>query len=484
MLGVLVLTALSTPPSVEAPRDLSNLEVALTRHTRDRYVADLAEIQRRGVLRVITRNSSATYFVARGAQRGFQYELAQALADELGVRLAIVVPPSRDALIQALLSGQGDLIAAGMSITPTRAEKVRFTHPVFTARRVFVTHRHTVKLVDSLEDLAQFDVHTNFRSTTYGNLKAAEAVTGLTFRLHDAGGDEEMETMMKKISEGAYEATVADRQLVELAQGAGMAIEARLPLGDPLPKGWAVHPGAPALAERVDAFVRRHKKSGLIRMMYARYFKAGSRFAARAREEAYRADADGSISPYDELFKQAGQETGIDWRLLAAVAYSESRFDAGAKSRWGAVGLMQVLPNTAKRVGISSRLENPARNITAGARYLRRLARIFEKRGVEKRQQMRFALAAYNAGIGHILDARDLATRTGKDPNRWFGHVAEALLLKQDRKWHERTKYGYARAGETIAYVSRIQSRYDVYVRHVPLEEGDAPELAATDDRP
>lgn len=478
MLGVapalLLLAQVDAPP-----RDLSNLEVALTRHTRDRYVADLEQIKQRGVLRVLTRNSSATYFVARGAQRGFQFELAQAFADHLGVRLAMVVPPSRDALIEALLNGEGDMIAAGMSKTPARGEKVRFTHPVFTARRVFVTHRHTVKLVEALEDVAQFDVHLSFASTTFQNVKEVERLTGEPLRLFDTGGDEEMEAMLQKVSDGVYEATVADRSLVELARAAGAEVAARIELGEPKPKAWAFHPAAVELAEAADAFVRKHRKSGLIRMMYARYFKAGSRFAARARDLEYRADASGAISPYDDLFKEAGRETGIDWRLLAAVAYSESRFDPTAKSRWGAVGLMQVLPNTARRVGISRRLEDPRRNILAGARYLRRLARIFEQEGVAKRQQMRFALAAYNAGLGHIFDARKLARMTDRDPNRWFHNVEEALALKMDRRWHEKTKYGYARASETIKYVSKIQSRYDVYVRHVPLDEGDVPELGA-----
>lgn len=483
MLGLVPALLLIAQAEVgDPPRDLSNLEVALTRHTRERYVADVAEIQRRGVLRVLTRNSSATYFVAKGAQRGFQYELAQAFAKKLGVRLAIVVPPTRDALIEALLSGEGDMIAAGMSKTPARSEKVNFTAPLFNAKRVFVTHRHTIKQVQGPEDLAQFEIHLNFRSTTFANMKATERLAGQSFRLLDVQGDAEMEEMLQRVSAGVYEATVADLSLVQLSQAAGAQVEPRLELGTPRPKAWALHPAAPQLTAAARAFVKKHKTSGLIRMMYARYFKAGSRFAARARDLEYRADADGALSPYDELFKEAGRETGIDWRLLAAVAYSESRFNPKAKSRWGAVGLMQVLPNTAKRVGITKMLMRPRFNILAGARYLRRLARIFEQAGVERRQQMRFALAAYNAGIGHIFDARLLAEQTGRDRNRWFKNVEEALKLKQDRKWHEKTKYGYARASETVKYVSKIQSRYDVYVRYVPLDEGDSPELGAEGD--
>jgi membrane-bound lytic murein transglycosylase F len=164
-----------------------------------------------------------------------------------------------------------------------------------------------------------------------------------------------------------------------------------------------------------------------------------------------------------------GKAHGIDWRLLAAVAYAESRFDPKAESRFGAKGLMQLLPSTAKRVGVTDLLD-PRKNVLAGARYLERLMKIFADDGVDPRQQIRFALAAYNCGLGHVMDARDIARKIGKDPDRWFNEVEDAMRLKQNPKWHRRTRYGYARARETIAYVSRIQSQYDVFARHVPLE--------------
>jgi membrane-bound lytic murein transglycosylase F len=127
-----------------AAEDYSDLQVSMTRHTLERYVADLEEVKRRGVLRILTRNNSEDYFIARGEERGFQLELGRALADELGVRVAFVVPPSREELIGALLAGEGDLIATGLTITPARAEKVRFTRTVLEAQRVIVTHPLTV----------------------------------------------------------------------------------------------------------------------------------------------------------------------------------------------------------------------------------------------------------------------------------------------------------------------------------------------------
>jgi membrane-bound lytic murein transglycosylase F len=447
------------------PEDLTNLEVALTRHTRDIYAVDLDEIKKRGVLRVLTRNNSAHYYIARGEQRGFEYELAKAFAKELGVRLAVVVPPSRNALIKGLLDGHGDMIAAGTTITNVRGEKVLFTPPVTSAPRVVTTHENIVKPLETLEDLSAFEIHLSFRSTTLRDMRAVETKLGRALRLVDVTDGVEMEAMVHRVGEGEYEATVIDEDLLHLAQAAGEPVQTGVIISEARHKGWAVHPGAPALHEAASQFIEKHSKSGLIRILYGKYYRANSRFAKKAQELEYRADASGTISPYDDLFKEAEAETGLDWRLLAAVAYTESRFDPKAESRWGAKGLMQVLPSTAKSIGFRS-LDSPRAQVMAGAKYLARLVSRFDE-SIAERQRIRFALAAYNAGLGHVYDARRLAEQTKKNPDRWFKNVEEALKLKMDKKWHEKTRHGYCRAVETVQYVSSIQTRYDVYVRHV-----------------
>ncbi len=463
--------ATKTDETAEAER-FADLEASLTHHTQERYAADLAEIKRRGVLRVLTRNSSVTYFLHPGAQQGYEYELAKAFADHLGVRLAIVVPSSRDALMEALLQGRGDMIAAGMSLAPARAEKVLFTRPIFEAQRVVATHSLEERPLKELSDLVPFKLHVDFSSTTLRDLRAVESKLGRRLKIENVADGVEMEEMLQRVSDGSYEATVADRRLVQLAKAGGVDVEERLAVGDKRKKAWAFHPGSTNLKAVADRFLKRNFR--LAAIFEARYFRPRSKNARRAQEAEFRADQEGKLSPFDDLFRKVGKEAGLDWRLLAAVAYSESRFNPKAASAWGARGLMQVLPNTARSVGVRGDLLRPINSIRAGARYLGRLARRFEDEGVTKRQRIRFALAAYNAGLGHILDARRLAVKIDKDPNRWFGNVARALALKADRRWHEQTRHGYARAGETLSYVSRIQSRYDVYVRHVPLEPGEA----------
>ena len=463
-----LVTAADVGTDSVALSDLSEYAHILTRHTRERYVADLEAIKRRGVLRVITRNNSVSYYIARGKQRGFEYDLAKAFAEHLGVRVTFVVPESRSHLMGRLLQGEGDLIAAGMSRTPARGEKVALTQPYFSTTRVVAVHEDMQPPPRTVEELSRINLHLSFRSTTYLDAQSLEQSSGLKLQLKDVRDGAEMETMLERVAKGEYQATLVDDVLLGLEQSAGLPLVPSVSVGGSRPKSWAVHPASTDLLVAANRFFSKNKR--LVSRLYKRYFR--SKVARLAREEIYRADRDGIISPYDQYFKEVGQLVGIDWRLLAAVAYTESRFDLSAESRFGAVGLMQLLPSTAKRVGLSAaNLTKPKQNILAGGRYLARLINLINKRGKAKPSEViLFAIASYNCGFGHIDDARLLAEKTGKDPNKWFGQVEEAMRLKEKSKWHSQTRYGYARARETIAYVRKVQAQYEIYARHAPLD--------------
>jgi len=469
-LGLLFLLA---GAEADEPDPFRNLEFTLTRHTRDRYAVDLEGIRSRGVLRVLTRNNSSAYFVARGRERGFEFELARSFARRLGVRVAFVVPDQRSDLIEMLHAGLGDMVAAGMTRTAARAERVRFSEPLLEADRVVAAHPKLVKRVESPADLAQLKIHTSFKSTTFRTAVRFGQIHDVKLDVADVPSGLEMEEQLRMVAEGEYEAVIVDSNILDLARAAGVEAEAVWSIGPPLPKSWAFHPDAVELQAEADAFIGASRRNGLLNIMYVRYYLPHALGFRTAQDVAFRADADGAISPYDELFRKAGDMVDIDWRLLAAIAYAESRFDPTVRSAWGAMGLMQVLPSTARRVGVRDP-STPWGSVRAGALYLRRLFDFFEEEGLPLRQRIRFALASYNAGLGHVIDARKLAPLIDRDPNRWFNHVEDALELKRHRKWHERSKYGYARAGETIAYVSRVQAQYDVFVRHVPLEGDEA----------
>lgn len=464
-------------PAVATPEP--NFESVLVRRSRAGGRGDLEAIKKRGVLRVLTRNNSSNYFIVRGQEWGFQLELTRAFAEHLGLRVEMVVPSSRSELIPKLLEGEGDLIAAGMTVTATRALDVLFTHPVTEWRRVIATHPLTVKPLSAIDDLPSFVLHVSHRSTTYGMARELEQQLGVPLLLQDVDSEMEMEEMLRRVSSGEFEATIADENLVELEAGTGSEVAARIPIGEPLPKAWAARTDSPQLHAAASEWLARKRKDGFIKILYEKYFRPQARLAKAAKNFELRADESGRISPFDATLRSLGKEVGIDWRLLAAVAMRESRFDPKAKSPFGACGLMQVMPATAIEHGklsgakeqIAQRLiADPQLNLRVGAKYLRWLMERFDRDGIAQKEQIHFALAAYNVGLGHIHDARALAEQIGKNKSVWFDNVEAALRLKADPKWHEKTRLGFCRAAEPIQYVREIQGLYDLYVRHVPFE--------------
>jgi membrane-bound lytic murein transglycosylase F len=432
---------------------------ALTGHQEERFTGDLEGIKKRGVLRMLTRNNAASYFIHRGQPFGFEYELMKMVADELGVRLQVIVPPSREALVPWLLEGRGDVIAASLTITPERRKELAFTRPYLFSEELLV-HKRGAK-VARLEDLAGRTVHVRASSSYHQTLKGL-LDQGARFTLAAAPEELEFEELVDKVAAGEFELTVMDSHLLAVEQAWRDDVEAAFPLGAEDSKreiAFALRPGAKKLQEHLDAFISREYRGLRYNMARKRYFENAGRIAS-VREE--RLGKSGRISPYDELLKKYATRYGLDWRLLAAVAYQESRFDPDAQSWVGAQGLFQVMPATGKSLGFT-RLTDPEEGIHAGTMYLARLIRNLDPK-IPFKHRVRFALAAYNAGIGHVADARRIALEQGWNPDRWFGHVEKAMLLLQQPKYYQRARYGHCRGSEPVKYVSEIQLRYDHYV--------------------
>jgi membrane-bound lytic murein transglycosylase F len=237
-----------------------------------------------------------------------------------------------------------------------------------------------------------------------------------------------------------------------------------LSAGQPEPIAFALRPGNPRLKEFLDSFVSQIVGSLELNDARDRYFRK-NRGLVRAR--AKDAGRGGRLSPYDEILKKHSKRYGLDWRLMAAQAYQESLFDPDARSWAGAKGLFQLMPSTGLELGLEN-LDDPDAGIHAGIRYMHQILERLEPR-VPLKHRLRFALAAYNAGFGHLQDARRIAAEEGLDPDKWFGHTEKAMLLLSQPRYYRRTRHGYARGNETVRYVSEIQNRYDHYVTLVPF---------------
>lgn len=440
------------------------VEKALTAHQDLTYAADLAEIKRRRVLRVLTRNASNCYFLYRGEQLGFEYELARAFAKALGVRLEIQVAPSREALFTYLAEGKADMIAAGLTITPERQKSFEFSRPYLEVSELVVLPAKETKAKE-LSDLRGKKIHVRRSSSYHETLLGLKAQYGFDVALVP----EEMETedILDEVGHGRIPATVADTSIVDIELTHNDRIRSLGPLGDPVQIAWVMRKDQPELKRAADAFIKEIYRGEFYNITVRKYFKnPKSMKVARSPE---RSDRDGALSPYDDLVRKWARTYELDWRLITSQMYQESRFDPKARSWVGALGLMQVMPATARDLKVDD-VVRPENGIRAGIMLLSRYAKQFEDASIREKDRLRFALASYNCGPGHVHDARRLAKDLKLDPNRWFENVERAMLKLSDPKYARKARYGYCRCSEPVDYVSEIQTRYDAYSKLVPLE--------------
>ena len=435
-------------------------EVQLAEPASKTYRGDLPAIAKRRVLRVLTRNSAATYFLWRGELMGFEYELVREFARRHDLYVKLVVPPSRDDLIPWLREGRGDLVAAALTITGERRGRgVAFSRPYNYVTETVVCRRDDEKCPAGPAGLAGRTVVVR-RSSAYWKTLARLQADGVALTLQAAPEEFETEEIIARVAAGAFDLTVADSHIVDIELTYRDDIKSGCALGGKVAHGWALRADNPLLKKAVDRFFDKEYRGVFYNIIRRKYFHSPRSIRKRTAERAART---GRISPFDDLFRKFAGRFGFDWRLIAAQAHVESRFDPRARSWAGARGLMQVTPGTAKEMGLAD-ATRPADNVHAGVKYLARLrGRFAERLPVNVRNW--FALAAYNAGYGHVLDARRLARRQGWDPDRWFANVERAMLLLSRPRYARTARYGYCRGSEPFEYVRRIRDRYRAYLR-------------------
>lgn len=423
----------------------------------------LAAIRARGTLRVLTRNNGASYFVWHGHPRGFDYEMAELFAEKLGVRIEIIVPPNWGDLIPMLKDGSGDIAAAGMTITEERSQEIRFAKP-YTLTHMRIVWGKGTRKVKTPEDLSGRSVHVRMNSAYYRRLESLshlfESTGSKPIDIVIEGESLETEQILQEVAAGRLPYTLCDQHicLENRAYLPNLVVGPRV--SDPQALAWAVHHDAADLAEAIDRFFDDMRRNGTFQDIFPRYYE---RATPAPRQKSRSPDIrHGPISPFDEHFKAAAKRYGVDWRLLAALAFQESRFDPKAESWTGGRGLFGLLPRTARQLGIK-KLKNPRQAAMGAAAYLARLEAHFA--GVmDADERMRMTVAAFNCGVGHVTDARLLATQRSLDANRW-GSIATALRLLSRGEHAAKARHGYVRGGEVATYVEQVWNRYRAY-RH------------------
>ena len=455
---LMILFAVVCPPLFSQP---SADSPPLGHHLTQRYRDDLDGLLKRRYVRVLTSLNRTNFFLHDGKAFGYEYEMLKAYEKFLNrgrkpKDLPVVfefVPCVRDELLPKLVQGYGDIAAAGLTITAARRRLADFSDPYLTGiDEVVVTHRRAKKL-GRIEDLSGRRVFVRKSSSYY------ESLTALNKKLTAAGkapvrivaADENLETedILEMVNAGVIKITVSDSNIAgiwsKIFHHLVVYNDLKLRRGGKI--AFMIRKHSPRLKASLNAFLKGHRKGTLLGNIYfKRYYEKNPWI-----KTPLGAELDRTLLKYRKLFKKYADQYGFDWLLIAALAYQESGFDNNKQNKSGAVGIMQVLPSTArdKHIGIKNvqQLEN---NIHAGVKYLDFIRkRYFNDPAMRPRDRVRFALAAYNAGPANIQRARTATRKMGLNPNRWFRNVEFGALK--------------VIGSETVRYVSNINKYYLIY---------------------
>ncbi len=439
---------------------------------------DLQEILKRDTLKAITGYNAYSYFIYRGQPMGYEYELLNLFAKHLGVHLEIIIERDLTKMFEDLQTGKGDLIAYSLTVTSERRKKVAFTVPLRTTKQVLVQRRPDgwrrmtldqirKRLVTSPLQLAGKDIYVAAGSAYIDRLKNLNEEIGGGINIIIADSNLTTEDLIRMVADREIDYTVADDNVALLNQAYYDNLDVSLELSLPQNIAWAVRKTSVNLLRKLNEWITAEKNKVEYYVIYQRYFQNRLAYRRRLKSDFF-SHTGGKISEYDDLIKKYSQELGWDWRIVASLIYQESHFNPKAKSWAGAVGLMQLLPVVAEKYNVKN-LENPYENLKAGMQYLKWLDDFWARYIKDKDERIKFVLASYNIGLGHIMDARRLAEKYGANPNVWDGNVEVYLLKKSNPKYYNDpvVKNGYASGKETIKYVKEILNRYYQYKRFI-----------------
>ncbi|MBX2964217.1 MAG: transporter substrate-binding domain-containing protein [Cyclobacteriaceae bacterium] len=434
---------------------------------------DLDEIRERGYINALVDNNSFSYFIYKGRSMGYEYELLKLLAKHLQVDLRIRVTSGIERAIDQLNSGEGDILAFPLTVTKERTKKVSFTNPQFDSYQVLVQRKPEnwrqqtndqvkAQLVRKPSQLIGKEVYVLPGSSFEQRLiHLSEEVGGEIVLKYDSI-NAETENLIRAVAMGDINYTVTDNIIARVNATYYTNLDVETIISLPQTIAWAVRKNSPELESAINEWLAKVKKEPTFMVIYNRYFNSPRTTIVRLTSD-YSSLAGNKISPYDELIKEGANELGWDWRLLAAIIYQESRFNPEGESWAGAKGLMQLMPETAKRFGVTDP-DNPRQSLRGGIKFLKHLDKYWSKEIDDPDERLKFILASYNAGMTHIIDARKLAEKYDDDYTRW--DVVESYLLRKSDPRYYRDPVviaGYCKCEEPVHYIKSILTRYEEY---------------------
>ncbi|MCY1400418.1 Membrane-bound lytic murein transglycosylase F [compost metagenome] len=417
----------------------------------------LERIKEDGVLRVITRNSPATYFQDRNGETGFEYELVKKFAEDLGVELKIETADNLDELFASLTQPSGPVLAAaGLVSSEKRKAEARFSHPYLEVTPQIIYRNGQSRPTDA-KDLVGKRIMVLQGSTHAEQLaELKKKYPALKYEESDAV---EVVDLLRMVDEGQIDLTLVYSNEVAMNQVYFPNVRVAFDLGDARDQRWAVAPGEDnSLLNEINEFLDKVQKNGTLQRLKDRYYGhvdvlgyvGAYTFAQHLQQRLPR---------YEKHFRASAKAEQVDWRLLAAIGYQESLWQPSVTSKTGVRGLMMLTQRTAQAMGVSNRLD-AQQSIKGGAKYFMYTKNQLDD-DIKEPDRTWFALAAYNVGSGHLDDARKLAKQEGLNPNKWLD-VKKMLPRLSQKQWYRKTRYGYARGGEPVHFVANIRRYYDI----------------------
>jgi membrane-bound lytic murein transglycosylase F len=404
-----------------------------------------------GKLRVITLSSPTTYYADEGESKGLEHELAARFAKHLGVELELFPANNYRELFTAIARGQAHIAAAGLSRNAWQDEAVAFG-PVYQTLRAQVIYRRGTKRPRAVADLAGATIEVSEASA---HVALLEHVRGTVHNLRWSEHGASAEAMIRNVTRGQVAYTVVNSNEFNLLRHYYPEAAVAFDLGGD-EVAWALPKGAEDLREQVATYFAELEATGELEAVLDRndhpvedFDFVGSRAFVRHLSSRF--------PQYQATFEQAGRESGIDWRLLAAISYQESHWDSAAVSPTGVRGLMMLTELTAQMMEVADR-NDPHASILGGARYFQNVLKKIPER-IPADDRMWLALAAYNIGFGHVEDARIITEMQGGNPDSWE-EVRIRLPLLSNEDWHSRVERGFARGAVPVEYVDNVRRYY------------------------
>jgi len=434
---------------------------------------DFDKIKKRGSLIAVLDNSSTSFFIYKGKRMGFEFDLLERFAEDIGVDLKIKITNDIQGAFAMLDNGNADIMAYHLTVTKERSAVVAFSNELNEVKQVLIqrkpknwrkmkTHQIEASLIRNPLELVGKVVHVRQGSAFTSRLENLSDEIGGNIKIVEVLGQMDTETLIKQVSDDEIDFTVADSDIGMINAFYDSNIDAKTEISFPQKIAWAMRKNAPELKKEADNWLAGIKSKPDFNMIYDRYFKNTRSQKARVTSD-FSSIGGGKLSIYDDLIKEGAANLSIDWMLLSSQIYQESKFDPKAKSWAGAKGLMQLTGISLKQFKVQKPFD-PLQNLKGGVRHMKWLEDYWEEKIPNEGERIKFVFGAYNVGQGHVMDAIRLTKKFGKNPENW-DDVGFYLIQKSKSEFYNDpvVRFGYCRGIEPVNYVSEIFIRYEQY---------------------